>query len=80
MWLVSAAFGVFVESNSFKNLQYEGAIVAIILGVGSRLIPGIFGHLEIVQTQKSQNDKQLPYLKTVPMHFIALISIFIPKN
>ena len=77
LWLISAAFGVFVESNSFKNLQYEGAIVAIILGVGSRLIPGIFGHLEIVQTQKSQNDKQVPYLKTVPIHFIALILIFI---
>ena len=77
LWLVSAIFGVFVESNAFKNLQYEGAIVAIILGVGSRLIPGILGHVEIVQSQKNKYEKQIPYLKTVPLHFFALIAIFI---
>ncbi len=77
LWLVSAIFGIFVESNGLKNLQYEGAIVAIILGVGSRLIPGILGHIEIVQNQKTRYEKQIPYLKTVPLHFFALIFIFV---
>lgn len=77
LWIVSAGIGVFVESNAFKNLQYEGAIVSIILGVGSRLIPGILGHVEIVQSQRGKYENEIPYLKTVPLHFLALIAIFI---
>lgn len=77
LWITSAVFGIFSESNAFKNLQYEGAIVAIILGVGSRLIPGILGHVEIVQTQRALYEREIPYLKTVPLHFFALIFFFI---
>jgi hypothetical protein len=76
LWIVSAVFGIFVESNALKNLQYEGAIVAIILGVGSRLIPGILGHVAIVQSQRAKYEKEIPYLKSVPLHFFVLIAFF----
>lgn len=76
LWIVSAVFGIFVESNALKNLQHEGAIVAIILGVGSRLIPGILGHVAIVQSQRAKYEKEIPYLKSVPLHFFVLIVFF----
>ena len=77
LWIISASSGVFSEINTFKNLQYEGAIAAIILGVGSRLIPGILGHVEIVQLQRARYEKEIPYLRTIPIHFFALIFFFI---
>ena len=76
LWMVSAVFGIFVETNALKNLQYEGAIVAIIFGVGSRLIPGILGHVAIVQSQRAKYEKEIPYLKSVPLHFFVLIVFF----
>lgn len=77
LWFVSAVLGFFIESIPFKNLQYEGAILAIILGVGSRLIPGILGHVDIVESQRKSYEKEVSLLRTVPLHFFALISFFV---
>lgn len=77
LWITSALMSIFSDSEAFKNLHYEGSIAAIILGVGSRLIPGILGHVEIVQTQRARYETEKPFLLTVPLHFIALIGIFI---
>ncbi|MGZ3808654.1 MAG: hypothetical protein ACXVCE_11255 [Bacteriovorax sp.] len=60
-----------------KNLHYEGSIAAIILGVGSRLVPGILGHVEIVQSQRARYESQKPFLLTVPLHFYAMIFVFV---
>jgi uncharacterized protein involved in response to NO len=77
LWIISALIGTFTVSEAFKNLHYEGSIAAIILGVGSRLIPGILGHVEIVQTQRSHYESEKPFLLTVPFHFYAMIFFFV---
>lgn len=77
LWLTSAIMGILTHSDSFKNLHYEGSIAAIILGVGSRLVPGILGHSEIVQGQRLKYENEKPFLLTVPLHFYAMIFLFI---
>lgn len=77
LWLFSALAGVFIESEGLKQLHYEGSIVAIILGVGSRLIPGILGHVEIVKAQREHYETPAPIFKTVPWYFYLLILGFI---
>lgn len=77
LWIVSAIMSIITNSNSFKDLHYEGSIAAIILGVGSRLIPGILGHVEVVQTQRSRYENEKPFFLTVPLYFYALMAIFV---
>ncbi|MDD4972892.1 MAG: NnrS family protein [Bacteriovorax sp.] len=77
LWIISALMGTFTVSEAFKNLHYEGAIASIILGVGSRLIPGILGHAEIIQTQRAHYESDKPFLLTVPFHFYAMIFFFV---
>lgn len=77
LWIFSAIAGAFYDLEAFKNLHYEGAIASIILGVGSRLIPGILGHVEIVSAQKSRYEKPISLLSTVPIPFFLLIATFV---
>lgn len=77
LWFFSALASVFWDNEAFKRIHYEGAIAAIILGVGSRLIPGILGHVEIVSAQRGQYENLKPLLATVPLHFGALIFSFV---
>src|SRR5690606_30659890 len=77
LWILSGVFGYTLNVEDFKRLHYEGAISAIILGVGSRLIPGILGHVEIVRTQRAAYERPVSLLKTVPLHFFFLIALFI---
>ena len=77
LWIISALMGIITGDSAFKNLQYEGSIAAIILGVGSRLIPGILGHIEIVQSQRTKYETEKSFLLTVPFHFYAMIFFFI---
>lgn len=77
LWIFSAIAGAFHDLEAFKNLHYEGAIAAIILGVGSRLIPGILGHVEIVSAQRTRYEKPISLLSTVPVPFFFLIATFV---
>lgn len=76
LWLISGILSAFFDLESFKHLHYEGAIASIILGVGSRLIPGILGHVEIVKAQREKYEQMKPILQTVPLHFVFLIISF----
>lgn len=76
-WVFSGLMSAFVDGETFKVLHYEGSIAAIILGVGSRLIPGILGHVEIVQTQRNRYENERPFILTVPVHFFLIIACFI---
>ncbi len=76
LWFISALASMYTHQDAFLNLHYEGSMMAIILGVGSRLIPGILGHVEIVQTQRKLYETDKPFFLTVPLHFIALILFF----
>lgn len=77
LWMVSGFVSAFFDSETFRHLHHEGAIAAIILGVGGRLIPGILGHVEIVKAQREVYEKPLPLLMTVPWHFWLLMISFI---
>lgn len=77
LWAFSAIATIFFDNESFRVLHHEGAIAAIILGVGGRLIPGILGHVEIVKAQKEHYEKPVPIIKTVPWHFWPLIIMFV---
>lgn len=77
LWIFSAIAGAFWDLEAFKNLHYEGAVAAIILGVGSRLIPGILGHVEIVSAQRTRYEKPVPLISTVPVPFFILIASFV---
>jgi len=77
LWTVSALASLFFDVELFKHIHYEGAIASIILGVGSRLIPGILGHQEIVAAQKEVYEKPVPIFKTVPFSFLILIISFV---
>jgi uncharacterized protein involved in response to NO len=77
LWIASALASIFIDSESFKQLHYEGAIAAIILGVGGRLIPGILGHVEIVGKQRENYERPVPLLQTVPKYFFLLIFSFV---
>ncbi len=77
LWLISGLGSFFYGTDAFKQLHYEGSITAIILGVGSRLIPGILGHIEIVKAQREKYEKPGSIFKTVPYHFYLSIALFV---
>lgn len=77
LWLFSALIQLLTRSEAYRYMHYEGAIAALILGVGSRLIPGILGHIEIVQTQRKRYETNLTFLKTVPPLFWILMISFV---
>jgi uncharacterized protein involved in response to NO len=77
LWVISGISGAFFDSDALRRLHYEGAIAAIILGVGSRLIPGILGHVEIVMAQRDRYEKPVSLLKTVPLEFFLYIACFV---
>jgi len=52
-------------------------ISLIILGIGSRLIPGILGHVEIVKQQREIYEKPLPLFSTIPKNILILSLLFI---
>lgn len=85
LWLTSGVLGSVFNSTAFINLHYEGAIASIILGVGTRLIPGIFGHIEIVSHQRKKYENAQSILSSIPTHFLFLVlsftaSYFFPEN
>ncbi|RME02960.1 MAG: NnrS family protein [Planctomycetota bacterium] len=55
-----------------KKLFYQGMLLGLILGIGSRLIPGIFGHVEIVVQQRNLYEKNVPYLRVLPIGLVVL--------
>ncbi len=77
LWGLSGVMSFFFDSEGFKYLHYEGAIACLILGVGSRLIPGILGHVEIVAFQRRSYERPVALIKTIPLHFLVLIATFL---
>lgn len=77
LWLISGIGGIFFDVEAFKHLHYEGSIVAIILGIGSRLIPGILEHIEIIKSQKEVEGNPKPLFQSIPWYFYLIILSFI---
>lgn len=62
LWTLSGIASFNGGGEEWKELHYHGAIMAIILGVGSRLLPGIMGHVEIVNAGKEKFFVPIPFL------------------
>jgi uncharacterized protein involved in response to NO len=75
LWIIPEVLNAF-GFNFPLQVHYEASIAAIILGVGSRLIPGILGHTDIVQIQRAKYENEKPFLQTLPTRFIIFIAIF----
>jgi len=60
--------GAFKLGNIESSLsgQYFLPVALIIMGVGSRLIPGILGHVEVVKQQRAQYEQKMNWFKTIP--------------
>jgi hypothetical protein len=78
LWIVSATFiALGIHEDTFLRLHYEGSIAAIILGVGSKLVPGILGHVDIVPPLLDPGERPAPLWKLMPMAFLGLMLLFI---
>lgn len=75
LWLISGLLSMAFDPETYKYLHYEGAIASIILGVGSRLIPAILGHEEILQVAKAKK----PVLIFV-LVFLFTVSYLLPEE
>lgn len=75
-WMASGILCIFFDDDLFKRLHYEGAIATIIIGVGSRLIPGILGYNQIVTNQRNVYEQKLSLHATIPTHFYMIFVIF----
>lgn len=84
LWLLTnigqflAALGVSVPAQFvLDDLFSNGAIMAIILGVGGRLIPGILGWQEIVSTQRAQYESPKSFVSVIPLDVWVCVLVFI---
>src|SRR5690606_2060205 len=77
LWAFASFHAFWFESSAYSALHYEGAIAAIILGVGSRLIPGILGHVDVVKLQREVYEKPVSLIKTIPVPFFLLVMLFV---
>lgn len=78
LWIIAAVLSLWDAGMSeVKELQYHGAVMAIILGVGTRLLPGILGHTEIVISQRERYEGSAPFLSTVPKLFFLLMGTYV---
>ncbi len=60
-----------------KNLFSQASVLCLIVGVGSRLLPGIFGWTEIVSAQRKIYERPIPFLKAVPKALFACVVVLI---
>jgi len=81
MFIVSSFFlGLNYNSSYntfFEDIYFQGAILSLILGVGSRLLPGIFGHVEIVKTQRKQYEIESSIVQTITKSLFLYILLFL---
>ncbi len=85
LWIISGFFSFLGKGEEMKELLHHGAVMAIILGVGSRLLPGIMGHSEIVSSQRERYERPVSMIRTIPPFFLFLmicylVSFFIPSQ
>lgn len=76
LWILSGIAGSLFSEVPQVSLQYDGAILAFILGIGSKLIPGILGHSEVLSPANFLKEKK-HYLKTVPSYFYLLMILYV---
>jgi uncharacterized protein involved in response to NO len=71
LWPVSAEWALFG-----RLLSFYAMVLALVLGVGARLFPGILGWAEIVQGQRKQYEGLIPFSSVVRPVLLAAVAIF----
>jgi hypothetical protein len=59
-----------------KLLSFYAMVLALVLGVGSRLFPGILGWSEIVQAQRQRYEQPVSFLRAIPGDLVFGIALF----
>ncbi|MGB0455071.1 MAG: NnrS family protein [Bacteriovoracaceae bacterium] len=76
--LVSFSYETFESLEVWGKLFfYDGMVTAFILGVGGRLIPGILGFSEIVQSQRKVYEESRPFFSIIPKDIICSLLFFV---
>ncbi|MCK6596150.1 MAG: NnrS family protein [Bacteriovoracaceae bacterium] len=75
LWILAGIPGNLFSQIPQVSLQYDGAILAFILGIGSKLIPGILGHSEILPPHQS-SLKKITLFSSIPKYFYLLMLLF----
>lgn len=70
--------------NDFFNFEswgeilfYDSMVTSFILGVGSRLIPGILGFEDIVKKQRELYEKPLPFLSVISKDIYICATVYV---
>ena len=77
LWFTSGFLSAYTDWPIFKKLHYEGAISAIIIGVGCRLIPAILGHVDVISAQRNLYEGRKPLYSIVPKEFYFIMLLFV---
>lgn len=84
--LIGSFFEMLFYSKLFSNSLvlkignacfFDAMVLALIIGIGGRLIPGILGFQEIVTIEKNISKAPKPFLKKVPKSLLLLAFLFI---
>lgn len=76
-WAIADLNAILNFTEDLNHLHFEGTFLALIIGVGSRLIPGILGHVEIVQNQRQNYENLKPLTQIIPKSFYLLIILYL---
>jgi hypothetical protein len=60
-----------------RSLTYQGMMLALLLGFGSRLLPGIFGWSEVVAGQRAIYEGQADFFRIIPLRILLLSFVFV---
>lgn len=76
LWIYSEVSSLATGEPEALWLFYEASTLAFIIAVGARLIPGLLGHQQIVDYQRSLYEKPEPYYKVVPKGFYLMAIVY----
>lgn len=75
LWFGSSVFSL-IKGEDFSYIFFEGTVTALILAIGTRIIPGICGHTQILPTP---NEKLIsPVLLLAAFSYLSTFLIKIP--
>lgn len=61
----------------FESYFFQGGVLSLVIGIGGRLIPGIFGWTDIVQNQRKQYEQPISFQKVIPKWIYGTLLLFI---
>jgi uncharacterized protein involved in response to NO len=65
------------QFSTWADLFSNGALMAIVLGIGGRLIPGILGWQDVVNVQRDKYEKATDFISSVPTLIWISVILFL---